>query len=65
MDEATKYVKRLRKLVKDNKPLWYRMDRAGVASYRYLKNFAAGGYENPGIHTLAGIEKYLSEQEAA
>lgn len=62
---ATEYEARIRALVKNNRGLWGQMDRAKVASYRYLAKFAKGGYENPGIHTLAAIEQFIEEQKAA
>lgn len=62
---SEEYVSRVREMVRQNRPLWYRMDRAQVASYRYLTKFADGEFENPGIHTLSAIEQYITAQAAA
>lgn len=58
------YIERVRDLVRKNRPLWYQMDKAGVASYRYLVRFAQGEFESPGIHKLSAIERYIQESSA-
>ena len=59
------YVERVRGLVAENKHLWKEMHEAGVVSYSYLRQFAAGRYENPGAITLESIERFIVDKAAA
>ena len=57
--DIEEYLTRVRQLVIENKQHWREMDREHVASHTYLRRFAAGDFDNPGILTLASIEAYL------
>jgi len=57
-------VSEVRELVQRNRPLWYRMDRERIASYRYFVKFANGQIANPGVHKLMAIEQYLLHEAA-
>ncbi len=52
-------VSEVRELLRANRPLWYRMDRAGIASYRYFVKLERGDVASPSVHKLAAIEQYL------
>ena len=58
-------VSEVRELLRANRPLWYRMDRAGIASYRYFVKLERGDVATPSVHKLAAIEQYLRDAEAA
>jgi hypothetical protein len=59
------YVNHVRKMLHKHRSEWYRMDRAGVASYRWSVKFAeTGEIKNPQVHKLAQVEEYLSSVAA-
>lgn len=58
-------VSEVRELLRSNRPLWYRMDRAGIASYRYFVKLERGEVANPNPHKLAAIEAFLTEHREA
>lgn len=51
-------------MVINNQTRWPEMEKAKVCSYSYLRQFAAGRYDNPGALTLEKIERYLTEKAA-
>ena len=52
-------IAKVRKMVQNNRPLWYRMDRAGIASYRYFVKLACGDVAQPSVQKLVAIQDYL------
>lgn len=63
--DTTKYVSEIRKLVRNNRPLWRQLERDDVVSYAWLARFAGGDYDNPGIFTLEKVKKAIEAQRAA
>jgi 23S rRNA U2552 (ribose-2'-O)-methylase RlmE/FtsJ len=55
---------RVLKLMLANRPLWYRMDRAEVVSYRWYCLFTKGEIANPDSARLEAVEAYLIEKGA-
>ena len=55
---------RVLQLLLANRPLWYRMDRAEVTSYRWSCLFTKGKIANPDSDRLEAVEAYLLEKGA-
>ncbi len=68
MDLEIEYKRKLRevkRLLTKNRPLWGRMDRAGVASYRYAVKLTTDQIKEPSVSTLVAIERFLKGNVAA
>jgi hypothetical protein len=57
--EYEKQIEKVREMVMNNRPLWYRMDREGIASYRYFVKLSKGDVAQPSVHKLVAIHDYL------
>lgn len=63
--DTSKYVSEVRRLVRNNRPLWRDLEKADVISYAWLARFAGGDYDNPGIFTLEKVKAAIESRRAA
>ena len=53
---------RVLRLMQERRQLWYRMDRAEVASYRWSVLFTQGKIAQPNTETLEAVEAWLTSK---
>jgi hypothetical protein len=58
-----RFVNEVIELVRANRPMWYRMSKAKVASWRYLNQLSQGNYEKPDIEKLTAIKDYIRAEK--